>query len=146
MNLHKIVKILAAVFGVLGVVALFFILFKGDTAIKDQFTTEGDTSAIDPIYLIGLIMFVLVSLTVLIFAVKGILSGNVKKTLITIGLFLGVVLISYVIADSSDVTANGVVYSGATSKWVSTGLNVFYILALAAVAAMAWTGLTKIKK
>lgn len=71
---------------------------------------------------------------------------RLKRTLISVGLFLGVVLISYIFADSSDVKANGIVYSGATSKWVSAGLNAFYLLAVVAVGAMVWTGFNKIKK
>jgi hypothetical protein len=146
MNLHKIVKILSAVFGILGVLALFFILFKGDDAIKSQFRTDGNTSTINPIYIIGWIMFVASIILVLIFAIKAVLTGNVKKTLISIGLFLGVVLISFIVADGSDMVVGGVTYSGATSKLVSTGLNTFYFLALVAIGTMAWTGLTKIKK
>lgn len=146
MNLHKIVKILAAVFGVLGVFALFFILFKGDDAIKDQFRTDGSTSTINPIYIIGWIMFVVSIVLVLIFAIKAILTSNVKKTLISIGMFLGVVLLAFILADSSDVKAGGEIVSGTTSKLVSTGLNTFYFLALIAIGTMAWTGLTKFKK
>lgn len=146
MNLHKIVKILSAIFGILGVLALFFILFKGDDAIKSQFRTDGTTSTINPIYIIGWIMFVASIILVLIFAIKAVLTGNVKKTLISIGLFLGVVLISFIVADGSDMVVGGVTYSGTTSKLVSTGLNTFYFLALVAIGTMAWTGVTKIKK
>ena len=64
----------------------------------------------------------------------------------SLGLFLGVVLLAFILADSSDVKAGGEIVSGTTSKLVSTGLNTFYFLALIAIGTMAWTGLTKFKK
>lgn len=147
--MHKLVKILAAIFGVLGVAFLFLILLKGDQTIKDQFISDGTTSAIDPIYILGVIIFFLAILIALVFVLKDVASGDVKKTLISAGLFIGVVLISYILADGSEVlSSNKTVLApeGATSKWVSTGILATIILAIAAIGSMAWGGLTKFKK
>ncbi len=144
--MHRIVKILAAIFGVLGVVFLFLILAKGDQTIKDQYFADGSTSTIDPMYIIGVIMLVVTTLIVLVFALKGLATGDIKKTLITLGLFVGVVLISYLLADGGTVTANGQTYGPSVTKWVGAGLYAFYILGFVAVASMLWSGLTKLKK
>ena len=84
----------------------------------------------------------------LIYVFKNLLSNkeNLKKTLISIGLFLGILLISFILADSSEVNVNGEIVSGTTSKLVSTGIMMFYILGLVSIGTMIWTGLTKFKK
>ncbi len=137
MNLHKIVKIAAAVFGVLGILSLFFILFKGDDYIKEQFAS-GSTSTVDPIYILGVLLLIAITMIVLIFTVKGILAGNIKRTLITIGMFLGLALLSYIFADSSDIynVKKELIASGGVSKLVSTGLNMTYFLAIISVGSL----------
>jgi uncharacterized membrane protein len=138
MNLHKIVKFAALAIGIVSIVFLGGILA----------TDEQDSGWISPLILLSYIILFACVAIVLIFVFKNLFANQetLKKTLISIGLFLGVVLISFIVADGSDMTVGGVTYSGATSKLVSTGLNTFYFLALVAVGTMAWTGLTKIKK
>jgi uncharacterized membrane protein YciS (DUF1049 family) len=73
------------------------------------------------------------------------MAGNIKKTVITLGAFLAIVLISYVMADGQAVEMrDGEMLSANGSKWVSTGLYVFYILGLLAIAAMIFSGFKKI--
>jgi hypothetical protein len=55
-------------------------------------------------------------------------------------------IISFVIADSEPLSVGGEDFSSTTSKLVSTGLNAFYILALAAIVLMFFTGYNRIKK
>ena len=79
-------------------------------------------------------------LLVLAFSIIGIFKGNLKKTLISIGLFVLVVAISYFglsgefgtqynVSDTEKLSASG-------ARWIGTGLWTFYILALAAVGSM----------
>ncbi len=147
--MHKIVKIIAAIFGVLGVAFLFLILLKGDETIKDQYFADGITSAIDPMYLLGVIIFFLATLITLIFVLKGVASGNIKKTLISLGLFVGVILLSYIIADSSQViSSNNTVIAtegSSISKWVSTGIYTTIILIVIAIGTMVWGTFSKVK-
>jgi uncharacterized membrane protein len=138
MNLHKIVKFAALAIGIVSIV------FLGGILASDN----QDSAWISPLILLSyLILFACIAI-VLIFVFKNLFAKQetLKKTLISVGLFLGVVLISFIVADGSDMVVGGVTYSGATSKLVSTGLNTFYFLALVAIGTMAWTGLTKIKK
>ena len=138
MNLHKIVKFAALAIGIVSIV------FLGGILASDN----QDSAWISPLILLSyLILFACIAI-VLIFVFKNLFAKQetLKKTLISVGLFLGVVLISFIVADGSDMVVGGVTYSGTTSKLVSTGLNTFYFLALVAIGTMAWTGLTKIKK
>lgn len=138
MNLHKIVKFAALVVGVIS------ILFLGGILASE----EQDSAWISPLIFVSYAILFACLAIVLIFVFKNLFAKQetLKKTLISVGLFVGVVLISYILADGSDMTVGGITYSGATSKLVSTGLNTFYFLALIAIGTMAWTGLTKFKK
>lgn len=138
MNLHKIVKFAALVVGVIS------ILFLGGILASE----EQDSAWISPLIFVSYAILFACLAIVLIFVFKNLFAKQetLKKTLISVGLFVGVLLISYILADGSDMTVGGITYSGATSKLVSTGLNMFYFLALVAIGTMAWTGLTKFKK
>ena len=138
MNLHKIVKFAALAIGILSMVFLGGILA----------TDEKDSAWISPLILVAYVILFACIAIVLIYVFKNLFAKQetLKKTLMSLGLFLGVVLLAFVLADSSDVKAGGEIVSGTTSKLVSTGLNTFYFLALIAIGTMAWTGLTKFKK
>ena len=137
--MHKLVKIAAIIISILSVIFLGLLMANSDAE---------DNSWISPLIYISYFILAACVVLVLLFVLKNLFSNkdNLKRTLIVVGLFLGVFIISYILADSSDVKANGEIVSGSTSKWVSTGLNMFYVLALAAIAAMAWTGVTKLTK
>lgn len=144
MGLHKIIKILAWVIGVAGVASLIMILNAGDEAIKND-ALSGDTGAVNPMYNVALIIFVLVVAAVLVFVLKGIFSGNIKKTLISVGAFLVVVAISYGMATGEEaVLQDGSILSENGSRWVGAGLMAFYILAVVAVGAMVLSGVKKV--
>jgi NADH:ubiquinone oxidoreductase subunit 6 (subunit J) len=141
MNLHKVTKIAAIVISILSLVALGGLMATSDSE---------DNSWISPlIYLSYIILFACI-VVVLIYIFKNLFSNkeNLKKTLISIGVFFGLVLISFILADGTEVksASNEILASESTSKWVSTGLNMFYLLAFAAIGTMLWTGFNKIKK
>ena len=95
MGLHKILKIVALLLSVAGVISLGMIVSNGDDAVKA--TGEG----LDGFLYIAYIMFALVLFFVIVFVLKGLMAGDIKKTLITVGAFLLVVLISYVTSDGA---------------------------------------------
>ncbi|AWM13803.1 hypothetical protein NHF50_07875 [Flavobacterium sp. NRK F10] len=136
--LHKIVKIIAVIISVLSLVFLGGILASEDK----------DSAWISPLINVSYFIFAACVAVVVIYVVKNLFSKKetLKKTLVSVGLFLAVVVISFVLADSSEVKTNSGVVSGTTSKLVSTGLNTFYLLAIVAVGTMLWTGFNKIKK
>ncbi|RRO19729.1 hypothetical protein [Flavobacteriaceae bacterium 14752] len=113
-------------------------MIESDDAIKDQASLQ--TSLISPDLYLAYIILGITVLLVLIFTIVGILRGNIKKTLISVGLFAAVILVSYFgfagdfgmgfeISDTETLSLSG-------AKWIGTGLYSFYILALVAILAM----------
>ncbi|MCW8981971.1 MULTISPECIES: hypothetical protein [Altibacter] len=141
MGLHKILKIVAILLSLAGIVFLAMILSKGGDVVTQ--TGEG----VDGYLYIAYITLAITLAFVLVFVLKGVFSGNVKNTLISIGAFLLIVIISYVLADGTETELkDGQMLSASGSKWVSTGLYVFYIMAVLAVGAMIFSGIKKVSK
>ncbi len=139
MNLHKLTKIAVIAISVISIVFLAGLMASGGDA---------ENSWISPLIYMSYFVLAACVAIVLVYVLKNLFSNKetLKKTMISIGLFLGVVLISFILADSSDVKAGDISVSGMTSKLVSTGLNMFYGLAFIAIGTMVWTGFNKIKK
>ncbi|HLV92734.1 MAG TPA: hypothetical protein VKX34_06395 [Aequorivita sp.] len=141
MALHKILKIIALLLSVAGVIFLAMIIGKGDEAVAA--TGEG----VDGFLYVAYITFAITILFVLVFVLKGLLSGNIKNTLISVGAFALIVVVSYVLADGTPMQLReGDTLSASGSKWVDTGLYVFYILAVLAIGAMVVGGVKKVTK
>ncbi|WP_310991515.1 hypothetical protein [Aequorivita marina] len=141
MALHKILKIVALLLSIAGIIFLAMIIAKGDTAVAE--TGEG----VDGFLYVAYITFAITILFVLFFVLKGIFAGNIKSTLLSIGAFLLVVAISYVLADGSPMQMpEGDVLSASGSKWVGTGLYTFYIMAILAIGSMVLSGIKKVTK
>lgn len=139
MGLHKILKIVALILSIAGVISLAMIISNGDDAVRE--TGKG----LDGFLYIAYIIFAIVLLFVIIFVLKGILTGNIKNTLIALGAFVAVVVISYVMADGVEITMkDGKILSESGSKWISTGLYMFYILGLVAIGSMVFGGVKKL--
>ncbi len=132
MGLYKVLKIVVFILGALGAVALANLLIKGDAVVVQ--TGEG----LDMFLNLSYLTFFLTLAFVLFFVLKGVFtSDNIKGILIGVGLLLVVALISYGIADGESITmSDGEVLSASGSRWISTGLNAFYILGLGAVVVM----------
>jgi cytochrome bd-type quinol oxidase subunit 2 len=138
MGLHKILKWAALALAVIG--AIFAILL-----------ISGNEGMIDNMLYISYVVLALILVIVLIYVVKGLLSGNVKKTLISIGLFLAIVLVSYFASSGTDLDLEPFISKGqdvseASSKNVGAGLYTFYVLAIVAIGTMAFSGVKKIMK
>tara|TARA_B100000497_G_scaffold125528_1_gene162171 strand:- start:694 stop:1116 length:423 start_codon:yes stop_codon:yes gene_type:complete len=140
MGLHKIIKIVGLILSVVGAAILGMIIMKGDDVIKET------GSGVDGFLYTAYIIFALVLISVVVFGFKGLMSGNIKNTLITVGSFILIVALSYGLADSNQLTlANGELLSEANSKWIGAGLYTFYILAIVAIGSMIISGFKKAK-
>jgi high-affinity Fe2+/Pb2+ permease len=139
MNLHKLTKIAAIVISVLSIVFLAGLMAGDDDA---------NNSWISPLIYMSYFVLAACVAIVLVYVLKNLFSNkeNLKKTMISVGLFLAVVLVSFILADGSDVKVGDEVITGMTSKLVSTGIWMFYILAFVSIVTMGWTGINKIKK
>ena len=145
MGLLKTIKIIALLLSVVGVILYMMIFLKGDLAIKDALFNGEDVVVLDWALYVAYIIFALVLAFVIFFGLKGLVSGNVKKTLIPLLALLVIVVISYVLADGTEMQMKEGILSESGSKWVGTGLYTFYILAIVAIGAMIFSGFKKAK-
>ena len=150
MKLHKILKIVAALLGLAGIIFLVLIIGKGDDAIAAA-ALDGDTAIMDPILYITYVIFAMTLAAVVIFVLLNLFTdtSSLKGTLIGVGAFVGVLVISYVLSSGSD--AANYMYNGAPategeSHMVGAGLVAFYILIAGAAFSMLLFGVKKISK
>ncbi len=145
--LHKVLKIVGFILCILGGVWLIRIMLAGDTAITDSPDLQG--SLVTPLIYIAYITFAIALVFVLVFVIMNLFSNGaaIKGTLIGLGAFLAVILISYLLASGEEsTTRDGTVITASTSHWVETGIYAFYILAVLAVGAMVFSGIKKLAK
>jgi hypothetical protein len=140
MSLHKILKIVALLLSIAGIIFLAMIIVKGDQEVID--TGEG----LDGFLYVAYITLAITVAFVLFFVIKGVFSGNIKNTLISIGAFLLIVIVSYALADGTPMQMRDVSLSASGAKWIDTGLYVFYILGILAIGAMVLSGVKKVIK
>lgn len=148
--MQKILKIVAAVFGLLGVIFLVRILSAGDDIIK-----SGEKAGlVDPMAYVAYAILAVVIVAVIIFIFRNILinSSGLKKTLIGVGAFALILIISYfALANGADKSFElGLYKSGdilateGQSKLVGGGLIAFYILIAVAAISMIFSTVKKV--
>ncbi len=143
MTLHKILKYVAIVVGVIGLILLGRIIAAGDDAIKAS--ADMQASYLDPIMYVAYIILLVTVVVVGIFVLVGLFRGNIKTTLIAIGSFVAIVVISYALSSGTEkVLKDGTTLSASGDHWVGAGLIVFYILAGIAILAMVFSGIRKL--
>ncbi|HSP11899.1 MAG TPA: hypothetical protein VLO29_05175 [Salegentibacter sp.] len=143
MTLHKILKYIALVIGVIGLILLGRIMAEDGDAIEASAALQN--SLLDPFMWVAYIVLAIVVVLVAIFVLKGLFSGNIKNTLISIGAFVAVIVIAFVVTDGSQMTLkDGSILSASGAHWISAGLVSFYILAGIAILAMIFSGIKKL--
>ncbi|OZV71072.1 hypothetical protein [Winogradskyella aurantia] len=145
--LHKILKIVAAILSILGIIFLGRIIAEGDDEIKAA-ALAGDTSIVDPIAIVSYIILGLVILFVVVFVVKNLFTNTagLKNTLIGVGAFAVVLILSYVVSSGDTMKyklQDGFATEG-QSQMVGAGLTAFYILIIVAAVAMIFSGVKKV--
>jgi len=146
MKLQNIIKIISAIFGVLAVVFLFRIIGLGDEEIK-MAASMGDYGSVSPLVNLAIAILVITVAVTLVFSLIGLTSDakKLKKALLSAGLFLAVIGISYAMSTGVETPLkDGEVLSANGSRWVGAGLRAFYILALVAIGAMLMSGAKRI--
>lgn len=142
--MHKILKIVAAVLSLVGIVSLIRIIAAGDEALK----TGGEDGLFEPMAWIGYIILGLTILFVLVFVLKNLFTNTsgLKNTLIGVGAFAAVLIIAYVVSGGDAMTydlQDGVATDG-QSHMVGAGLVAFYILLAVAAVTMIFSGVKKV--
>jgi len=146
MKLQNIIKIISAIFGVLAVVFLFRIIGLGDEEIK-MAASMGDYGSVSPLVNLAFAILVITVAVTLVFSLIGLTSDakKLKKALLSAGLFLAVIGISYAMSTGVETPLkDGEVLSANGSRWVGAGLRAFYILAVVAIGAMLMSGAKRI--
>ena len=142
MNIQTIVKIISAVFGLLGVVFLFRIIGVGDEEIK-MAASIGDYGVVSPLVSVAIaILFVTVAVTV-VFSLFNLASSpqKLKKSLLFILCFIVVIGLAFTISSGVETPLkDGEILSASGSRWVETGIRMFYILAALAIGSMIFFG------
>ncbi len=150
MKAHKILKIVAGLLGLAGTIFLVMVIAKGDEAINAA-ALDGDTAIVDPMLYVTYIIFAMTLAFVLFFVIQNLFTNtaSLKSTLIGVGAFVAVLVISYVVSTGSDASKylyNGYPATEGETHLVGAGLVAFYILIVAAIAAMLLSGIKKISK
>lgn len=145
MTLHKILKYLAIVIGVIGLILWGRVLMAGDDAIENS--ADVQASVVTPFLYVAYLVFAIIVLLVLFFVIKGLFSGDIKRTLIAIGAFILVVAVAYLLTDGTETQlSDGTMLSANANHWVGAGLVTFYILAGIAILLMVLSGVRKLIK
>lgn len=152
MGLHKITKVIMGILGVAGLIFAGIVATVDGEGLKQEVKDAGIQAveipqSINMLVIISYIVLAVCIFLVVIFVLKGLFSGNAKNTLIGLGAFLLVIAISYLLASGVETPMrDGKILSANGAKWVSAGLNAFYILAILAIVAMVGGGLKKLIK
>ena len=148
MKLQNIVNIISAILGIVGVIFLLRIMGTGDEQIEID-ATQGSYSLVTPIIELARIVLILTISVTLIFSLRGLFSNKekLKKASISIGFFLLIIFISYMASSGVETPMkDGKILSENGSRWVGTGILVFYVLFILAIGLMFLSGLRKMFK
>ena len=146
MNIQTIVKIISAVFGLLGAIFLFRIIGVGDEEIK-MAASMGDFGTVTPLVSLAIAILSIAVIVTVLFSLLSLASSpeKLKKSLVFIGCFLLITGIAYAISSGVETPMkDGEMLSASGSRWVETGLRMFYILATLAILSMVFSGARKI--
>ena len=142
MNVYKISKILVIVLGIIA--SILFV-----STLGMEVTMENNSYIVDYFIYISYIAMAVAFFSVVYFVFKNLITHKeqLKRALISLGIFAAIILVAFILADSTEVKLkDGGVITSTASKLISTSLNTFYILAVISVGVLGWTGFSKIKR
>jgi len=141
MNVYKISKIFVIIIGIIA--SILFV-----STLGMEVTMDNNSYIVDYFIYLSYLAMAVSFFAVIYFVFKNLITHKeqLKRALISLGLFAGVVLIAFIFADGSEIKMKEVVISPIYSKIISTSLNTFYILAVVSVGVLGWTGFSKIKR
>ena len=128
MKLQNIIKIISAIIGLLAAFFLLRIIGIGDDEIK-MAATVGDFGAVSPLVELARIVLIITVSVTLIFTLLGLFSDSakLKKASISVGLFIVVIAISYLLSDGVETPLkDGEVLSASGARWVGRDKNILY--------------------
>ena len=142
MNVYKISKILVIILGIIA--SILFV-----STLGMEVTMENNSYIVDYFIYISYIAMAVAFFSVVYFVFKNLITHKeqLKRALISLGIFAAIILVAFILADSTEVKLkDGGAITSTASKLISTSLNTFYILAVISVGVLGWTGFSKIKR
>ncbi|MBE9575553.1 hypothetical protein [Flavobacterium proteolyticum] len=142
MNVYKISKILVIILGIIA--SILFV-----STLGMEVSMDNNSYIVDYFIYISYIAMAVAFFSVVYFVFKNLITHKeqLKRALISLGIFAAIILVAFILADSTEVKLkDGGVITSTASKLISTSLNTFYILAIISVGVLGWTGFSKIKR
>lgn len=155
MILHKIIKYGALALALAAGVFFIMTLTTGDDAIQTNLD-DAQNSTIVPMMYVGYAIVAFIIGLVLVFVVKNLFSSPavLKKSLLSVGLLLVVCIIAYFgLADNGVLDPmtgdpylldDGKALTSGSSQLIGASIYTFYIMAVLAIAAIVWAGVSKL--
>ena len=107
----------------------------------------GDFSTVSPLVSLAIAILLITVIITLLFSLLNLASSTekLKKSLIFIGCFAVIVGIAFALSEGAETPLkDGNMLSANGSRWVGTGLRMFYILAALAILSMVLSGAKKL--
>ena len=138
MTFDKISRLLAIVLGGLGLVCTMLIFFGGESS------TETNVGAA---IWVTIVMFLVGIGLGLFSAARGMMinPASLRGSLIGFGALAAILALSYMISSGADYESYKDI-SESGSRWVSTGLNVTYIMTLLSIGVVLFSSLIRLRK
>ena len=138
MSFDKLSRLLAIVLGGIGLVFSLLIFFGGEDNLEFNVGAS---------IWVSFAMFFMAIALAIFSAVRGMLinPASLRSSAIGFGALAGILILSYAISSGSDYESyKNISESG--SRWVSTGLNATYIMALLSVGVVLYSSLSRLRK
>ncbi len=145
-RINMIARYSTYVFMFLAIVFEAAIIYYGDKEFAADQNIQ-DTW-LSPFFSVSYVAFVIPTILALVFPIIHIIDDprQAKGVIIGLGGLAALILISYLLAPSDLDPAYPASVTETTSKWVSTGIISFYILSIAAIAAVIYAEVSKALK
>lgn len=145
--MHKILKIVLIVIGVIAAGLTFFAMPSGDDPAAI------DSGSIDVMFILTWILLIAAAALALFFGLKKMLTtpGGLKKALFSLGGLAVLFIVGYALSSGDEAQAVVDTFAGkdiepeaSTVKNIGMLLNVFFGMTVIAVALMIWPGIKKL--
>lgn len=141
---EKMSKILMYIAGAIGLISIIFlarIVIAGDDAIMAS--AEVQNSVVTPFIIFSIIILVLTAVTAVLFSVYTLVQQpeQLKKTLLGLGVLVGLLLITYFVSPNSevlDLTGKVLMEESSTSQLVSAGISYSFLLGTIGIGFFLW--------
>jgi len=145
--MHKILKIVLIVIGVIAAITCFFMMPDAEDP------NAANSTGINIMFLLMWILLIFASVTALFFGLKKMLTtpGGIKKALFSLGGLAVLFIIGYALSSGDEANAVVNAFEGkdiqptaSTVKTIGMLLNVFFGMTVVAVLLMIWPGVKRI--